>query len=344
MLAAVLHGARDLRVEEVDKPKTRHNDVLIEVKACGVCMTDLHMFTWEFPVKTPVILGHEFSGEVAEVGEDVRDIRAGDRVAVDPVLSCGVCGECVSGRDNLCNNVTSIGGAGNFIKNGAFAEYALVPQEAVSKIPNALSFDQAAFVEPLGCCIHGLDKSGVRHGETVVLIGAGPIGLLLLQLTRLAGASTIIVSDLKDDRLEMAKKLGADELINPLEAGLSGRVKELTEGQGPDVVIECVGSPLTVKEAVQVVKRGGRAIIFGVPPVNSKVDLNPFDIYFREKELVGVYAITRETFRRSISMLASGRVSVDPLITEHFRLKNAGSAFTMMEKREGLKKIVNPQS
>jgi len=342
MLAAVLHGARDLRVEELEKPKVCPNDVLIAVKACGVCMTDLHMFTWEFPVKTPVILGHEFSGEVVEVGGEVRDIRAGERVAVDPVLSCGVCSECVSGRDNLCKRITSIGGAGNFIKNGAFAEYALVPQQAIGKIPDVLSFDQAAFVEPLGCCIHGLDKSGVKHGETVVLIGAGPIGLLLLQLTRLAGASTIIVSDLKDDRLDFAKKLGADEVVNPLHGGLSERVMDLTQGQGADVVIECVGSPLTVKEAVEIVKRGGRVTIFGVPPVDSKVDLSPFDIYFREKELVGVYAITRDSFRRSISMLASGRVRVDPLITEHFQLTNVGSAFTMMEKREGLKKIISP--
>lgn len=342
MLAAVLHGPRDLRVEEVERPAVNPRDVLVKVKACGVCMTDLHMYMWEFPVKTPVILGHEFSGEVSAIGKDVYGVQVGDRVAVDPVLSCSVCDECVSGRDNLCERLMAIGGAGNVIINGAFAEYAWVPQEAIGKIPSEISFDEGAFVEPLGCCIHGIDRSRVKAGETVVLIGAGPIGLLLLQLIRLAGASQIVVMDLKNERLKLAMKLGADLAINPLHEDPLGRLMELTHGKGADLAIEAVGSPATVKQAIQMVKKGGRVNIFGVAPVNSKIDTSPFDIYFREIEVVGTYAITREAFRRSIAMLQSGRIKIEPLITERFPLSDIAKAFTLVEKKEGLKKLIYP--
>jgi len=342
VLAAVLYGPRELRIEEVEKPKVTPGKVLVEVKACGVCMTDLHMYMWEFPVKTPVILGHEFSGVIAELGDNAAEFEIGGRVAVDPALSCGVCEACVSGRNNLCERLTAIGGAGNVIVNGAFAEYTLVPKEAVGKIPREISFDEGAFVEPLGCCIHGVDVSRVGIGDVVALIGAGPIGLLLLQLTKLAGASQILVVDIKDERLQLAATLGADVVINPSKEDPVGRLKELTHGKGADVVIEAVGSPMTVKHAVQMVSKGGRVVIFGVAPVESRVDISPFDAYFREIEIVGSYAITREAFLRSIAMLRSGRIKVEPLITERFKLSELAKAFALMEKKEGLKKLVYP--
>lgn len=229
---------------------------MVEVKACGVCVTDLYMYMWEFPVKTPVILGHEFSGVIAELGDDVAEFEVGDRVAVDLVLSCGVCEACVSGRSNLCERRTVIGGAGNVIVNGAFAEYTLVPEEAIGKIPTEMSFDQGAFVEPLGCCIHGVDVSRAGIGDVVVLIGAGPIGLLLLQLIKLVGASQIFAVDMKDERLELAATLGADIVINPSKQDPVGRLRDLTQGKGADVVIEAVGSPIAVRQAVQMVRQG----------------------------------------------------------------------------------------
>jgi len=305
-------------------------------------MTDLHMYIWEFPVKTPVILGHEFSGEVAQVGKEVHDLREGDRVAVDPVLSCGVCDACIAGRDNLCESLRAIGGAGNIIVNGAFAEYTSVPQEAIGKIPPDMSFEQGAFVEPLACCIHGIDECRIRTGQTAVLIGAGPIGLLLLQLARIAGASTILVVDLKDQRLQLAKHLGADFVVNPSREDLRGRLMEITGGQGADVAIEAVGSLSTVKQALEIVKKGGRVTVFGVPPTKSAMEISPFDIYFREISIVGIYALTRDTFRRSIAMLRSGRIRIDPLITERFALDEIVKALTLAEKKEGLKKLIYP--
>jgi len=342
VLAAVLHRPRELRIEEVEKPKVTPGKVLVEVKACGVCMTDLHMYMWEFPVKTPVILGHEFSGVIAELGDNAVEFEVGDRVAVDPALSCGVCEACVSGRNNLCERLTAIGGAGDVIVNGAFAEYTMVPKEAIGKIPAEISFDEGAFVEPLGCCIHGVDVSSAGIGDVVALIGAGPIGLLLLQLIKLVGASQILVVDMKDERLQLAATLGADVVVNPSKEDPVGRLKELTHGKGADVVIEAVGSPVTVKQAVQMVRKGGRVVIFGVAPVESRVDISPFDTYFREIEIVGSYAITREAFWRSISMLRSGRIKIEPLITERFKLSELAKAFDLMEKKEGLKKLIYP--
>jgi NADPH2:quinone reductase len=342
MKAAVLYGRRDLRVEEVDKPELSANDVLVKVRACGVCMTDLHMFTWEFPVQTPVILGHEFSGEIVKIGNGVEGLREGDRIAVDPILSCGNCSPCVAGRDNLCGNARSIGGAGNVVINGAFAEFVSVSAKAIGRIPSTMSFEQGAFVEPLGCCIHGLDKSRVKVGEKVILIGAGTIGLLLLQLVRLGGSSLTVVVDVKTDRLNLAKKLGADIVVNPIDSDLTEQVKTLTQNEGVDLCIECVGSPSTTKQALKVVRPGGRVIIFGVSPVNAEMNFSPFDIYFREIEINGTYAITRDSFRRSIALLSSNRIDVSSLITERFELNDIRRAFELAEKKEGLKKLIHP--
>ena len=342
MKAAVLRGQRDLRVEEVDNPTLSATDVLVKVRACGVCMTDLHMFTWEFPVQTPVILGHEFSGDIVKIGNGVGGIREGERVAVDPILSCGNCSSCAAGRDNLCTNARSIGGAGNVVMNGAFAEYVSVPVNSIGRIPSTISFDQGAFIEPLGCCVHGLDKSRVKAGETVVLIGAGVNGLLLLQLARLAGASTTIVVDMKPERLDLAKKLGADAVLNPSDSDVTEQVKRLTDHEGADLCIECVGSPSTTKQALKLVKPGGRVTIFGVSPVNAEMNFSPFDVYFREIEINGTYAITHDSFRRSIALLSTNRIDVTSLITDRLGLNEIRRAFELAEKKEGLKKMIYP--
>ncbi len=343
MKAAILHGQRDLRVEQtVRTPELGSNDVLVKVRACGVCMTDLHMFTGEFPVQTPVILGHEFSGEIVKMGSEVRELHNNDRVAVNPVLSCGNCDSCAAGRDNLCRNVTSIGGAGNIVINGAFADYVSVPSRSIERIPSTISFDQGAFIEPLGCCIHGLDKSRIKVGETVIIIGAGTIGLLLLQLVRLAGASSTIIVDMIQDRLNVAKRLGADIVVNPMESDLIEEVKTVTDSKGADLCIECAGSPSAIKQALKLVRTGGRITIFGVPPVRAEVSISPFDVYFREIEINGTYAITSDSFRRSIALLSASRIDVTSLITERLELDEIKSAFSLAEKRQGLKKLIHP--
>lgn len=340
MRAAVLHGVRKLRVQEVETPKVGPEEVSIKVGACGVCTTDLHMYKGEFPVKTPVILGHEFSGTVVDVGGSVKDLNVGERVAVNPIIPCGLCPPCKEGRNNLCDDPLVIGGAGEVLINGGFAEYAVVPRKVAVRIPDDMPFTAGAAVEPLGCAIHGIDLSRIEVANTVAIIGAGPMGLLLLQLARLRGASKIVVSEPMEERRKLALNLGADVVVNPETEDLAKRVKELTEGRGVDIAIEAVGLTATVKETLGIVKKGGLVTIFGVPPRHAAMEVIPFDIYFREIEVVGTYAVTDDTFRRAIDLLASKRISIEPIVTDRLSLDELEKAFSMMEERKGLKKQI----
>ncbi len=342
MLAAVLYGPRDIRVEEVSLPEVGSRDVLIRVEYCGICATDLHMYEWEFPVKTPVILGHEFSGTVVEVGSDVENLKKGDKVAVMPIIYCGNCPQCKAGRTNLCENAVAIGGAGNVVFNGAFAEYVKVPARNAIRVPRHIPLEDAALTEPLACCIHGIDRAKIKLGDTVFIVGAGPIGLILLQLARLAGASNIIVSDLIDKRLQIAEKLGADVTINAREENVLDKIRELTYGRGVDIVIEAVGSVETVEVALKVVREGGRVNIFGVPPRDKAAVFIPFNIYFHEIEVTGTYAFTAETFLRSIKLIASRKINTSILITDKLKLDEIERGLLMMKEKIGLKKLVKP--
>jgi len=342
MKAAVLHGPRRLKVEEAPSPKIEPEEVLIKVKACGLCMTDLHMYEWDFPVKTPVILGHEFSGDVVETGKMTTSVSVGDRVAVNPLLSCGACTDCREGRNNLCKTAQAIGGAGNTIVDGALAEYVRTPQSNVLKLPENVSYDAGAFVEPLACCVHGVDLSKIRLGDRVAIVGAGTIGLLILQLVKFRGPSLTMVSEMNATRLHTAGTLGADVTVDPMREDLVQKIMDETEGRGADVVIEAVGSPKSIRDSMRIVKRGGRIVVFGVSPKNSALEVSPFEIYFRELEVVGAYALTPSAFYRSASLLASNAVEVVPLITEHLTLEQVEEGLHRMKNKAGLKKIVSP--
>lgn len=338
MRAAVLYGPRDLRINEVEIPKIKNEEVLIEVKNCGICTTDLHMYKWEFPVKTPVILGHECSGIVTDRGNDVKELNIGDKVAINPLISCGVCEHCKAGRDNLCKNALAIGGAGKVIVNGAFAEYLRVPWNAAEKIPEDMSFEVGAFIEPVACCIHGIELSKIRIGDSVAILGLGPIGLILLQLAKITGASHLIAIDPVEERRKIAEILGADITVDPTEGEC---LKYITEKlDGIDVVIEATGSPKALQQALSMVKRGGRITIFGVAPVTSKICISPFDVYFKELKITGAYALTKDSFRRAVSILHNRRIKVNQLITELLPLEKLTDAFSMMEKKVGLKKQI----
>lgn len=340
MRGAILHGVRKLRVEEVETPEAGPEEVLVKVGASGVCTTDLHMYKGEFPVQTPVILGHEFSGTVVEIGSSIKDLNVGERVAVNPIITCGLCPSCREGRNNLCDDPLVVGGAGEILVNGGFAEYSVVPRRVVVKIPDDMSFTTGAIVEPVGCAIHGIDLSRIEVANTVGIIGAGPMGLLLLQLAKLRGASQIVISEPMEERRKLASGLGADVVVDPKTEDLGKRVNELTGGRGVDVAIEAVGSTATVKDALGIVKKGGLVEIFGVPPRHEGMEVIPFDIYFKEIEVVGTYAVTNDTFRRAINLLASKRIDVEPIITDRLSLDELEKAFSMMEERKGLKKQI----
>ena len=262
----VLEDVKQLRLRELPDPKPGPNEVVIKVACCGVCMTDVHMYAGSFPVKTPVVLGHECSGIVCDVGSEVSRVGIGDHVALNPLISCGKCWYCINGKTNLCENSQAIGGAGEVVINGAYAEYVKAPENNVIKYDKSISLKHVALTEPLACAVHGIELAKVRPGDRVVIIGAGPIGLMLTQLSVISGSSQVIVLDLKDERLKVAKQMGASEVINPKECDPVKAVKDATGGKFADIVIEAVGSITTVQNTFKYVRRGGRIIIIGIYP------------------------------------------------------------------------------
>jgi NADPH2:quinone reductase len=349
MEAAYLERPGKIVTRRVPIPSIEENEVLVKVARCGVCMTDVHMYKGIFPVKTPVILGHEFSGTIKKVGEKVSSyanltgqipIKIGDRVSAIPIINCGSCPTCLRGRGNLCESAQSIGGAGEIIDNGAFAQYIKLPTRVLYKLPDNLSYTTGAFIEVTACCIHGIDLSRIKQGDSVLLIGAGMVGLLLLELIKLQGPSQIIVSEGISERRKLAKARGADFVVDPMQTDPVNEVRKITSGQGTDVVIEAVGSPQTTEQAIQMAKKGGIVNIFGVADIKAFSQIKPFDIYFRELTLVGTYALTLDTFNRAARLLASGRLDIDYLLTEEFPLCELEKAILMMEKKEGLKKQI----
>jgi len=349
MEAAYLEKVGKIVIRRIPIPSIEENEVLVRVARCGVCMTDVHMYKGSFPVKMPVILGHEFSGTIEKIGKNVTHyanlsgqipIKVGDRVSAIPIINCASCPACLRGKSNLCESAQTIGGAGEIVNNGAFAQYIKLPSQVLYKLPDNISYTMGAFIEVTACCLHGIDLSRIKEGDSVLLIGAGMVGLLLLELIKLQGPWQIIVSEVISERRKLAKDRGADFVIDPGQTDPVNEVKKITAGEGVDVVIEAVGSPQTTEQAIQMAKKGGLINIFGVADTKAFSQIKPFDIYFRELTMVGTYAVTLDTFDRAAKLLASERLDIDYLLTEEFPLSKLEEAILMMEKKEGLKKQI----
>ena len=340
MKAAVLYRVRDLRLEDVMTPKIKDDEVLIRIHATGICGTDIHIYRGEWKTRMPIILGHEFSGVIAEIGRGVSNLNVDDPVVAEPNIPCGSCYFCrMSERNYFCENLQAVG----VTINGAFAEYVKIKAANVYRLPKDLSLEEAALIEPLACCIRGVDQAGIRIGDTVAIIGAGPIGLILLQLAKLAGASMLIQTDMEDARLKMARKLGADYVINITEEDPVKAIKRLTNGYGTDVAIEAVGSPKAITQAMRATRRGGRLNIFGVSPQDAVWEVKPFELYDKELTITTSYR-SPFTFQRAVKMVSSRKVKLKPLISHVFRLEEIQRAFEVAEKRleDAVKVLVKP--
>jgi 2-desacetyl-2-hydroxyethyl bacteriochlorophyllide A dehydrogenase len=338
--AAILHRIRNIQVEDIPVPEISENEVLIKVAAAGICGTDLHFFRGEWNVKMPIVPGHEFSGEIIKVGEDAKEFSIGDRVVVEPNILCGSCYFCrMPERNFFCENLIAIG----VDTDGAFAEYVRIKKENVYKFPEHISFEEAAFIEPVACCLRGLDNVKIKMGDSVAIIGAGPIGLLLLQLAKKAGASKTIQTDYDDARLELAEKLGADYTINVKKQDPMLTVKELTKGYGMDVAIEAVGSPEAITQAMRVTRRGGRLNIFGVSPQNATWEVKPFDLYNKELTITSSYR-SPFTFQKAVEIVSSGELKLKPLISHIFPIDEIEHAFKILDEKleKAIKIIIKP--
>jgi L-iditol 2-dehydrogenase len=314
MKAAKLFGVGDLRTVDVPRPEPGPGDVLVRVEAAGVCGTDRHILKGEFPSRPPVILGHELSGIVVARGDAVAGIAIGDRVTIDPNITCGTCPACRVGRVNLCHNLSAIG----VHRDGGFAEYCLAPATQAVALPAKLDPLHGALCEPLACCIHGTDIGAPRPGERAIVIGGGVIGLLTAQLLRNAGAEVMVLTRQKDKR-DLALSLGAAATAATLDEALA------LWPEGGDLVIECAGVPETVSAAQRLASRGGRIVVLGVLPAGAKVAIEPFDLLVREIQLHHSF-LNPFTQGRAARMIADGSIRIAPLITRTITLSEAAAA------------------
>jgi len=336
MLAAVFHGRNSLRCQEVARPDPKPGEVLIKVSRCGICGTDSHIFWGNFPAPNlPLIIGHEFAGTVAAVGAGVKNVKPGDKATADINIACGTCWFCRHHQKLFCAEVRQLG----VHDAGGMAEYVVAPAANVYKLPNTMSFEHAAFIEPLACAVHGQDRIGVGIGEIVLIIGAGPMGLAHAALSRLRGASRVIMSEPSETRRVRAHAIGSDIEIDPTAEDAAERLREATEGRGADVVIEAVGRPATYKQSIELARRGGRILAYGAAPPEATIDLKPFEIYAKELTIIGSYAGTYATWPVAIDLIASGRVNPSQIVDSVRPLSDVARSIESMETDKSFVKI-----
>ena len=339
MKSAVFYGKHDLRVEEHEMPKVGPKDVLIQVKACGVCGTDVHIYEGDkgaAEVTPPTILGHEFSSVIAEVGSEVTNYKAGDRVCIDPNCYCGACEPCRNGVVHYCEHMIGYGTT----VNGGFAEYCAVNERQVYKLGANTSFEQGAMTEPVACCLHGMDMCEIRPGHQVVVIGGGMIGLLMLQLSRLAGAAKVALLEPVESKREVGKKLGADICIDPIHEDVKARLKE--EGMTwVNTVIECVGRPSTIEQAIDIAGNKAVVMMFGLTKPDETISVKPFEIFRKELVLKASY-INPYTQKRALDLIDSGRLDVSSMVYEVADLDELADILSNPELRAKGKYIISP--
>ena len=307
MNAAVFYGKHNLKIEEIESPKARDNEVVIKVMACGVCGTDIHIFDGdEGAAATPsgTVLGHEFSGIVTETGKNVKNVSVGDRVCIDPNKLCGSCYYCKNAIGHFCENIVGIGTT----VNGGFAEFCAVPESQVCKIADSTSFEQAAMCEPVACCMHGVDMCNIKTDDVVVIIGCGMIGMIMLQLVKVSGAAQVIAIEPQAEKRSLTKKLGADFCIDPVSQDVNTALvqKGITR---VSKVIECVGRTSTMEQAISVAGKKSTVMFFGLTAPDAAISLKPFELFKKELELKSSY-INPYTQERAIEMIDSKRIDV----------------------------------
>jgi L-iditol 2-dehydrogenase len=340
MNALLLSEYKHLAIATLPVPKPGPLDVLVQVAACGICGSDVHGYDGASGRRIPpLVMGHEASGIVAALGSEVTGFNVADRVTFDSTVSCGVCGFCREGEINLCDNRQVIGvSCEDYSRAGAFAEYVTVPARIVYKLPEGLSFAEAAMLEAVSVALHAVAVSNLEGGETALVIGAGMIGLLTLQAARVAGCSRVFIADIDATRLKLATQLGVDETIQASGAELTREILRLTEGRGVDVVLEAVGRNETIATAIDCVRKGGTVTLIG--NITPQVNLPLQKVVSRQIRLQGSCASSGE-YPEAMELMAAGKIRVRPLITAIAPLSDGPSWFDRLHSGEpNLMKIV----
>jgi L-iditol 2-dehydrogenase len=338
MKAAMYYSLDDIRIEDLPSPRIGANEILVEMKACGVCGSDL--MDWYLRSRAPLVLGHEPTGVIIEAGKNVKGFRVGDRIFAHHHVADLTCYYCARGDYTLCPKFGQ-----THLEPGGFAEYFKVPAPNLRidtlKLPDELSFEEATLIEPVGCCMRAQNKAIIREGDNVAIIGAGPSGIIHTMLANILGASQVLIADVVDYRLKMAERLGADLAFNPQRENLVERIKEVTKSRGADVVIVTAPNVKAVEDGVQVVRRGGKLLLFAPTQPDRYARLSPHRLFFSEITVIPSYSVSHVETRTALQLIVSGKIKAKELITHRFPLTRTADAFqTAAKTKECLKVVV----
>lgn len=344
MLAAYLHGAKDLRLIEVNIPEINDNEVLLKVKSAAICGTDIRMIHNGYrgiTKQVPRIIGHEVSGVIEKVGKNIKNYQEGMRVTVAPNMGCGFCDPCVSGNTHMCASYQALG----INLDGGFAEYVRIPEEAcrqgnITELPDRVSFDEASLNEPLSCVFNGFLKCDIKPGDTVLVIGAGPIGIMHAKLAKMAGAAKVMINDIDKERLEICREIDSSFMLLPSE-NLKNQVMDLTNGKGLNVCITACPSPEAQASALELMAVNGRVNFFGgLPPGKEIVGINTNLVHYKQLILTGSTRSSIAQFRTTLKLIADQKVNVKDLISGRFTLDKIIDGVELATETKGLKNII----
>ena len=342
MKTAVLYDKKDVKIEEVSVPEYGDNEVLIAIKAVGICGSDVHYYEHfgmgdSYRLTKPQILGHEPSGKIVGVGKNVKNVKVGQRVTVEPGETCGKCFQCKSGHYNLCDDVRFLSTPDN---KGAFAEYLAMSEEMVFPIPDDMSYEIASLAEPLSVGIRACGFIEARPGKSLLILGVGSIGLMALIAAKSFGVDNIIVCDTQQNRLDVAKQIGAKRVINAKEQNLHDEIAKITGKIGVDCCIEAAGSQATCKSTIHAIRRGGKIAFVGIPR-EQEVPLNVFDIIDKEIQISGVFRYTN-TYPTAVEILHKNMADLEKIITGRYNLEDTGLALheTLNNKQNTIKNVI----
>jgi L-iditol 2-dehydrogenase len=337
MKAAIYYSPEDIRIEQVPVPEIGDDEILIQMKACGICGSDL--MDWYLKTRAPLVLGHEPAGIVAKKGKKVEDFDIDERVFVHHHVACMTCHYCVNGDYTLCDTFHKTN-----IKPGGFAEYFKVPALNLKldtlRIPKKLPFEEATFIEPVGCCIRALNKCRLKQGDSVAIIGAGSTGLIHTALSKIYGSTTTIVSDLFDHRLSCAKRFGADITVNPKNNDLKKIVKTATNDIGVDIVVITAPSVEAYRAGMEICRKGGKLCIFAPTSPSKSMEVSPKELFFSELQIIPSYSTSHLETRAALQLIDSGKLKVKELITQRFDLEETAEAFKMASNSEESLKVI----
>lgn len=345
MKAAIYEGPGKMEIREVSVPTFRESEILLKVNACAICGTDMRIFEHgQKNVVPPQIIGHEIAGEIAALGEKVEGYQIGDSAIVVTPVGCGRCDYCRRGIHNLCPNLKAMG----YYYPGGFAQYMVVPAEAVNQgnvitFTPDLSYEEATLAEPLSCCINGQEYLNIQIGDTIVVIGAGPIGCMHAELSKSQGATRVILADVSDTRLELARRFSADFLVNNARDDLVAKVRELTAGRGTEVVIVACGANSAQEQALQLAAPQARISFFaGLPKDNPYIRLDSNVLHYKEISIYGAFASHASQYVKALALIAAHKVPARKIITHTFPLGRIVEAIKLAKSGEGLKVVIQP--